>query len=395
MAGTAKKIGTADDYLNSICEQIQLTDTQFNTAVRRYKAVGKHLTEKEASLDKLSPDVFPQGSMLIRTTIRPMRKDKEVVPFDLDSVCRCDANPETTTSQSLYGKIETRLRSDSDYSKRLTCEPKCLRLNYEDDDFYLDQVPACKDPTDELGIRILIPDRTKWMNGYKPIETWRRTDPLRFAAWFEAQCVVERRLVEKRAMANVSPVPPQEPASVKAPLRRTVQLLKRQRDLDFLGDDCQPSSIMLTTLAGTHYRGAAGLADALESVLDGISAQIQAAAPGRIVIQNPTDRNEDLAKPLTESAYTKFCTMIESMRSRLGALRRPNRPTDLGEALRGLAGTKVAAAASAAVQDEVRRAGESGLIGVGAASPAIHILSEAKVTAGVQPVRANTFHLNG
>ena len=103
MAGTAKKIGTADDYLNSICEQIQLTDTQFNTAVRRYKAVGKHLTKGLAR--QVVARMFPQKSML-SATIRPMRKDKEVVPFDLDSVCRCDAN-ETTTSQSLYGKIET------------------------------------------------------------------------------------------------------------------------------------------------------------------------------------------------------------------------------------------------------------------------------------------------
>ena len=73
MPATALKIGTLDDYLDRICEEIQLRQTQFITAVRRYTAVGKQLTERESPLERLSPAVFPQGSMLQRTTIRPMR----------------------------------------------------------------------------------------------------------------------------------------------------------------------------------------------------------------------------------------------------------------------------------------------------------------------------------
>jgi hypothetical protein len=409
MPTTAKRIGTAEEYLTLICERIQLTETQFNTAVRRYRAVGEHLTEKETALDKLSPKVSPQGSMLQRTTIRPMRLGKEVVPFDLDTVCRCDFDPFAKTSQSLYGSVLSRLQSKQEYKDRIEeaqkefgTSGKCIRLAYTSDDFYLDVVPTCVDRSDSEGIRLYMCDPTKWHGFTSPIQTWRRTDPFRFAAWFHGRCAVGTNLVEKRVVASVAPVPPQEEADVKAPLRKVVQLLKRQRDIAFLGETCRPTSIMLTTLAGRHYRGEGTIVDGLQTILDGISRQIAAAKPGRITVPNPADEIashdggiEDLANPLTDAAYAKFCAMIESMRKWLTALRSSTKPTDLGEALKGLAGAKVAAAVSAEVQDEVKSAGLAGSLGISASAPGIHILSEPKPIASIQPVRGNNFHKNG
>ena len=43
MLKAPEKIGTLDDYLARICVAIQLNETQFTTAVKRYKAVGGHL----------------------------------------------------------------------------------------------------------------------------------------------------------------------------------------------------------------------------------------------------------------------------------------------------------------------------------------------------------------
>ncbi|MCB0360248.1 MAG: nucleotidyltransferase, partial [Bdellovibrionales bacterium] len=296
MPATALKIGTLDDYLDRICEEIQLRQTQFITAVRRYTAVGKQLTERESPLERLSPAVFPQGSMLQRTTIRPMRLSKQVVPYDIDTVCRCDFDPYSKTSQSLYGSVLARLVANVDFQKRieeakkeLGTSGKCIRLAYTDDDFYLDVVPTCKDPSDAEGIRLYMCNPDRWTSFAKPIETWRRTDPFRFAAWLQVRCEVGHRLVEKRAVASVAPVPPQEEADVKAPLRRVVQLLKRVRDVEFLGDKCRPTSIMLTTLAGRHYRGEESIADGLETVVNGIASQINASRPGRIAVPNPAD----------------------------------------------------------------------------------------------------------
>lgn len=391
MADRGTSTVTADDYLNELCEQVQLSETQFNTATKRYHRVGEHLTAADSNLDRLSPEVFPQGSMLLRTTVRPLRKDREVVPFDLDAVCLCNVDPRSMSSKSLYSRIETRLLASADYAKRLSAEPKCLRLEYEADDFYLDVVPACKDPQDPAGIRLLIPDRAKWTEGRQPIDTWRSTDPLRFAAWFEAQSEVQVRGSVNEALASISPVPPQEPTRVKAPLRKVVQLLKRQRDVTFLGDACRPSSILLTTLGGNHYRGQPGLAESMVLVLMGIDGQIRAAGAARIKVPNPVEPREDLAAPMTEAAYAKFVAMVRDMITRISLIRKPLKPTDLGESLLGLAGPKAAATASGAVQDRIQAAASNEKLGVGIGAPAIHVVRGAAL-GGVATAAANTFH---
>lgn len=408
MPTTALQIGTLDDYLNRICEEIQLRENQFNTAVKRYRRVGEWLTEKETALDHLSPEVFPQGSMLQRTTIRPMRVGKEVVPFDIDTVCRCDFDPFAKTSQSLYGSVLARLIANDDFKRRieeaqkeLGTSGKCVRLAYIDDDFYLDVVPTCKDPSDPEGIRLYLGNPDKWANYSRPIETWKRTDPFRFAAWLQVKCEVGRRLVEKRVVASVAPVPPQEEVDVKAPLRRVVQLLKLQRDRDFLGDKCRPTSIMLTTLAGRYYRGEDSIADGLETVLDGISAQINAARPGPITVPNPADEIaphdggvEDLARPLDATAYEKFCKMIENMRQALAAARAAHGVPRLYPVLAQAFGESVVKRAFNSAEEAVKEASAAGLLGASVTGSQIHVLTESKAHAAVQPVRGSDFHRN-
>jgi|GEM_PF-4786340 len=406
MPSTNVQIGTLDDYLDRICEQIQVTETQFQTAVKRYRHVGQWLTEKETPLDRLSPAVFPQGSMLQRTTIRPMRIGKETVPFDIDTVCRCEFDPFGKTSQSLYGSVLARLIAHADFERRiqeaqkeLGTSGKCVRLAYTDDDFYLDVVPTCKDPSDPEGIRLYMCNPDKWQKYSKPIETWKRTDPFRFAAWLQVRSEVGRRLVEKRVVASVAPVPPQEEADVKAPLRRVAQLIKRMRDVDFLGDKCRPTSIMLTTLAGRHYRGEVSIADGLDTVLNGIAAQISAAGSGRITVPNPADELaphdggvEDLAKPLDAAAYDKFCKMIEKMRRVLAAAKSAQGVPKLFPVLSESFGQSVVKRAFNSAEEAVRKASGGGLLGASVGTSQIHVLTEPKYQNAVQPVRGSDFH---
>jgi hypothetical protein len=56
--------------------------------------------------------------MLQRTTIRPMRLGEDVVPFDIDTVCRCAIDPHARTSQSLYGSVQSRLLANADFAER-------------------------------------------------------------------------------------------------------------------------------------------------------------------------------------------------------------------------------------------------------------------------------------
>lgn len=391
MPNVPTQTGDLDRVLDMLCEAIQLTETQFNTAVRRYESVGRWLMDSESSLDRLSPEVFPQGSMRLRTTVRPLRKQYEVVPFDLDAVCRCDVDPTRKSSQSLYGQIETRLRSNADFRGRLSPQPKCLRLDYASDDFYLDVVPACIDPADPERVRLLIPDRDRWTST-NPLDTWKRTDPLRYALWFDTQCATTKRSAELTVTASVSRVPPREPASIKAPLRRAVQLLKRQRDAEFLGLDGQPSSILLTTLAGHCYGGESSLSDALRTILDRIGDLLARALGKRISVPNPVEPTEDLVKPLSDDSYRRFVSMVASMRQRLDRLTQPRIPTDFGVALSEIAGARVAGQISATLQAEVREASNKGQLGVAVGIPSLQIVKEVKPTPGVHAAPPNTFH---
>jgi hypothetical protein len=406
MATTATKIGTLDDYLNRICEQLQLSETQYETAVKRYTRVGEWLTEPEGRLVHLSPEVRPQGSMLQRTTIRPTRVGKEVVPFDIDTVCLCNINPLVTSSEDLYQHVHDRLVTSAEFKRRIKDADaerrrsgKCVKLAYLDDDFYLDVVPACKDPSDTEGHRLYICNPDKWPAHTQPIETWKRTDPFRFAEWLQARCNIGRPVEAKRASFSVAPVPPQEDADLKLPLRRVVQLLKRQRDLYFLGDECRPSSIMLTTLAGRHYKGQDSIADSLEAVLGGIASEIVAASGRRIVVRNPADEIaphdggiEDLAAPLDMRTYAKFCEMIEKLRNALAAARVACGVPKLYPLLSGAFGQGVVKRAFNSAEEDIERASARGLLGASVGGSQIYVLAEPKAGAGVQPVRCSDFH---
>lgn len=399
------QVGTLDEYLSRICEQIQLTETQFLTAVKRYRVVGKWLTETETHLDRLGPEIFPQGSMLQRTTIRPMRLGQDVVPFDIDTVCRCTIDPYVRTSQSLYGSVQSRLLANADFAERnreaqdkLGTSGKCIRLAYTSDDFYLDVVPACKDPSDPEGRRLLMCEPKRWHDHKKPIDTWRRTDPFRFAAWLQARCEIRGVLSEKRIVASVAPVPPQEEVDVKAPLRLITQLLKRQRDIDFIADTCRPTSILLTTLAGLHYRGEESIAEGLETVLNGILAQIAMAGSRRIVVPNPADEIaphdggvEDLAAPLDDVAYGKFCATIGKMQRMLAEAKAARGVPSLYPILAESFGDKVVKRAFNASEDSVKMASKTGVLGAAGAT-GLHILPEPKAVSGIQPVPSHNFH---
>lgn len=392
---TPRTVGTFGDLLLRICIELQLTEEQQATATGRYERVGHWLGAADSPLAPLRPRVFPQGSMLLRTTNRPASQEDTEIPFDLDLVGRCSVDPDQVHARDLYDKMRARLEEHGDFAKRLGAHHRCLRLDYGSDMFHLDVIPACPDPADPDGVALLIPDKGLWEDARSPIESWRSTDPLRYAAWFDANCAVGYRTEMKMAAAHVDPVPPAEPAHRKAPLRRITQLIKRKRDLDFLGDKCEPSSIMLTTLAAQHYRGEESVADGLERVLDGIMLRIMEAEPGRIMVLNPTDPGEDLAAPLTANAYRKFCGMVEDMRRMVTNARAGRGIPGLFDVLAPTFGVGVVKRAMAAAEMEVKQAHDNGRLGTSAAAASgLTILASPKVQGRSQPMPRSNFHRN-
>lgn len=201
------------------------------------------------------------------------------------------------------------------------------------------------------------------------------------------------RLVERSGSASVAPVPPREPATLKAPLRKIVQLIKRARDLDFIGDAEIPSSILITTMASRAYRGEENLAEGLENVLKGMNSAIKSASPGRVVVANPTNPQEDFARAPSQACYDKFAKLIERMSVWITKARKaPPGRRNIEPVLAELLGRAVAKAFNS-LEKAVKAASDGGLLG-SIAGGGLTILTESKASGGAQPVRSSDFHLN-
>lgn len=386
--------GTLDDLLHRIVDAIQLTTEQHNRAERLYKEIGAWLAAPGTLLAPYSPDIFPQGSMLTRTTVRPMSIKEVEIEFDLDLVGRHKIDPDVVHSGKLYAMVKQRLEENPDYKKRLEAKGRCLRLNYPDDLFHLDVIPACPDPADSQGVAILIPDKDKWLKEQQPRSSYKESDPLRYADWFEQNTEVRQRIMEKSASASVAPVPAREPANLKAPLRKIVQIIKRGRDLDFVGIDEIPSSILITTMASRAYRGEDDLAEGLDNVLRAMNTAMKNARPNRVGVLNPTNPAENFAKAPSQSCYDRFTQLIDKMSTWIRKARNaPPGRRNIEPVLEEAMGKSAVAKAFHSLEASMKTAHDGGKLGA-IPGGGLTILTETKASGGVQPVRSSDFHLN-
>ena len=70
-----------DNLLFEVCESLQLTPTQHQKAVERYKAIARVLDNSNTSFGHIDSNLYPQGSMRLGTTVKPLDG-----PHDLDFV---------------------------------------------------------------------------------------------------------------------------------------------------------------------------------------------------------------------------------------------------------------------------------------------------------------------
>lgn len=265
-----------DFVLDEITQDLQITPTQFARAERAYRSVGKWLSEEGSPLAVYRPEVYPQGSMALRTTVRPLLEEE----FDLDLVV--EVTGWLGSAMELYDATGERLAEHGDYRDILQQMNRCWRLNYAGE-FHLDALPSREDLVRE-GNAIEIPDRA--------LQCWKPTNPRDYVLWFEYQAQPFYKALQERAMQPLVPPSPEDAAD---PLRRAVQLMKRHRDIRFDGDpDRVPRSIVLTTLAGKYYGAQTSVAEALLVILGGIRHEIQ-ASEGPFVVPNPVNQDENFA----------------------------------------------------------------------------------------------------
>lgn len=230
--------------LDQLCQQLDITQTQYKTARDRYEAVGSWLAD--APLRELNDaKIYPQGSIALGTVIKPIGSNE----FDVDLVCYLPSLAANSNVHQVKALIGSRLKEHGAYREMLEEKQRCWRINYANE-FHLDITPSIDNPHCYRGGE-LVPDKT--------LAQWKPTNPQGYITKFEEYSALNPSfyLIEKsfaEARAEVVPIP--EQSMTKPVLKRIVQLLKRHRDHMFIStnrSDIAPISVIITTLSGWAY----------------------------------------------------------------------------------------------------------------------------------------------
>lgn len=229
--------------LEYICQGLELTESQFANAQSKYEAVGGWLADSDMS-ELQSAVIYPQGSVSIQTTVKPLYEDE----YDVDLVCYIPGVNSFTAPQQLKRMIGDRLRENAIYKDRLEEKARCWRLNYANE-FHMDITPSITNVHCNQGGE-LVPD--------KVLQAWKPSNPKGYQTIFTRRAALQPRLLlldakfaQDRAQVEALPVP----TKFKGILRRTIQLCKRHRDVHFSQTDSAlaPISVIITTLAALSY----------------------------------------------------------------------------------------------------------------------------------------------
>lgn len=280
-----------DALLAYAAEELDLTRTQRESATEKYQAVGDWLSKSDSSLAAWDPRIYPQGSFAIGTVTKPVGRDE----FDLDLVCELHLKADQTTPRIVKTAVGNRLKENTAYRARLEEKNRCWRIVYANE-FHMDILPACQDPTPLRPTRLGIPD--------KELATWKSTDPKGYATWFMQQTsAVDRQ--GSRFRGEVEAPPPSSDRTTRTALHLTVRLLKRHRDLYCDGDEDAPISIIITTLAARAYAESGfnrdSILETLHHLLKRMPELITCDGSGSPAVLNPVNPGENFADKWKES----------------------------------------------------------------------------------------------
>ena len=306
----------SNDVLNTILEKIELPDSAYEKAEKRYKDLGDWLHRPESTCGNFDPHVFSQGSFRLGTAIRPDSEEQ----YDLDMGCNLRRGLDKTSItqkqlKHLVGHELELYRNARGIKEELAEKKRCWRLEYADGlSFHMDIVPCVPESDTGRGLlkkrmvenskfdenlaqnvsqlAVSITDNTD--STYAVVdENWRISNPEGYARWFETRMKTARLVINEREMRFKASIDNLPYYQWKTPLQQVIQLLKRHRDTMFKNnDDSKPISVIITTLAAKSYKGESDLASALNTVLSEMDDHISAQAP---MIPNPVNPAEDFA----------------------------------------------------------------------------------------------------
>lgn len=312
-----------DELLARIAQELELDKTRRDKLEQAYGYLEKVLKRDENFFADVELALYSQGSIRIGTSVKPHGKDD----FDLDTVLELDAAYQEYFPNSVFNALVRVIKNDGNYKDIFEIKSRCVRLNFKSD-FHIDILPSCKVSQYPPG-RIAIPE--------KELNAWSFSNPKGFAEWFlERSKSSKSSLLETYFQKAISPLGeqlikadveaeplPEEEMYMKTPLQRSVQLIKRARDIYFEKRGNRVSSIVLTTLIGQHYDGESSIYDTLVSTTAKIKGGFLRSIEQKVRFQvfNPVDKEEEFTDSWSEKHYEAFYAFVEDFHSRLSSIK--------------------------------------------------------------------------
>lgn len=369
-----------DELLATSIADFDVPFDVYERAVARYQALGNWLSGHWGG-DPADGLIYPQGSIRLGTMVAPVTDGAE---YDVDLVCRRDVPKESMTQKELKadvgGGIAAFVSSQPEGAPEQSEGKRCWTLDYPGEPFHVDVLPALPD-LEAAPNGILLTDRD--------LLGWQPSNPVDFADWFQAQ--MEREFAETRTILAKQMDVEDVPAwYVKTTLQRSVQALKRHRDIHFADTpEDRPASIIITTLAARAYPGTGSLYEVLLAVTERMPALVE-RRDGVWWVGNPVQEKENFAdrwrtKPGSDERFFSWVAQAQVDFASIGEERGLDRV--LGKVAKSF-GDGPARRAGTRFGVELKTARDLGRLGVSAGSGTLGVLA----TKTTRPVRAHTFH---
>jgi len=274
-------VGDLDSLIRGGLRALDITEAQRELVVSRYTLLGETLDEHWIHT-RGDNAVSPQGSFALGTVVRNVHRNDDI---DIDCVALKDVAKTSVSQAELKADVgaaaRAYARSAHSGGPELSQCSRCWTLSWPG--MHLDILPAI--PNDDAGgSNIWITDRE--------VSRWLPSNPGGYAEWFRnrmsSELHLERTIEAKRL--EVEDVPEWR---VRTVLQRTVQALKRHRDIFFSGRlDERPSSIVITTLAAHAYTASGDLYEVLRDVPSQMADHLT-KVQGRWTLPNPVQAGEN------------------------------------------------------------------------------------------------------
>ena len=300
-----------DILLADVAIRVQLSRTNYDKVVFRYKTINKWIERDGSPLKDRVEWFYPQGSMAIGATIASKLRTDE---FDIDVVAQL-ALPDHVSPQEALDLLYQAIRGEpgSRYYGMTKRRTRCVTVDYSDD-MHLDVTPTLR--------MLATPERQSWIFHHRPEAPQEPShrliaNPYGFAEWFKVSTpqdhdfanIFEKRAEEHerlsiQAEADSDPVPPQQPPFRKSKAVIVLQLLKRWRNVRYDSPrGRKPPSIMITKLVADAANHTECLSEELlRQARYMLSVFQEAHTQGRLVhIVNPVCEKDVLTDRWPES----------------------------------------------------------------------------------------------